>query len=284
MGLVAGINRVIALFLETLRQFGRGKAWLLLLLLSAIYWVILYAHYQFVSPIFFGPVTFWTRLIGESSTAAFTHYPTHLLVLPYFYGWAKLLLGLVIEGTVLGMVAVVFYNAFRGSGAPALSTGRVWRVWLHLVLAWAILNGLVVAMNLLLPELFGSLINRSPRRIAAFQLTVIPFVYAVLLSLFFTAIPAIAVYGDNVIRGIGRSLRSFAEHPIGMFVVAGIILIGPVAINFLTGQSETIVRDLRPDLVYWVLVAGLVIDIFANFFWMGTAVRILVSEESESTA
>jgi hypothetical protein len=48
----------------------------------------------------------------------------------------------------------------------------------------------------------------------------------------------------------------------------------------LTGRSGQIVQKFKPELVYWLLLAGLVVDILFFFFWMGTAVRFLVDEEA----
>ena len=34
-------------------------------------------------------------------------------------------------------------------------------------------------------------------------------------------------------------------------------------------------------MVLWILLAGLVVEMIANFFWMGTAVRFLIEDEME---
>jgi hypothetical protein len=41
----------------------------------------------------------------------------------------------------------------------------------------------------------------------------------------------------------------------------------------------TIIEKFRPELVYWVLLAGLAVNALASFLWMGTAVRFLIDEE-----
>ena len=45
------------------------------------------------------------------------------------------------------------------------------------------------------------------------------------------------------------------------------------------GRPVTIIEKFRPELVYWVLLAGLGFNLIASFFWMGTAVRFLIEEE-----
>jgi hypothetical protein len=57
---------------------------------------------------------------------------------------------------------------------------------------------------------------------------------------------------------------------------------GPYLLSRIAGRSEQIVWNFRPELVYWVMLAGLVVELVANFFWMGTAVRFLLEHDRES--
>ena len=50
-------------------------------------------------------------------------------------------------------------------------------------------------------------------------------------------------------------------------------------ISAIMGRSEYIIERFRPEMVYWLLIVGLVVDMLANFFWIGTATRFLLDEE-----
>lgn len=277
MGIVSGINRFIRLWIDTLKQVGAGKIWLALIALFGINWLVLYAHYDFLSPLFYNVVTAWTSLFGEQPAGGFTHYPGHFLLLPYFFGWAKTLVSVLIEGIVLGLVAMLFYRRYLdadGEGAGRFTGGLM----LKLVGAWLIFNVLVLAAGQLLPSLFEPFLAGSPRRQAAFSYGLMPLVFVVLLTLFLYVIPSLIVFRDSLFGAFGRSLRIFMRNPFTSFFLALLILILPLAFSLLN-SPETIVSKFNPELVYWMLLGGLVADLLANYFWMGTTTRLLVSEE-----
>lgn len=278
MNTVRAINRFISLFLDIFGQFGRYRIWLLLLAYFLLDWLVLFAHYDFVSPLFYGPVNIWTGLFGTQRATGFSHYPGHFLMLPYYYEWARFFVGVIIEGVMLGAVALMFFNGFM-KAEDRLSFRVILSSWLHLLLGWLLLNGLMLAFSLTLPEWFSSLLTGSPRRMMVFRFGFMPAVYVAVLSLFFFVIPSIAVFGENVIQAVKRSVSIFFRNPFTCICLALIILAGPLLISIVTGRPDIIVEKFKPELVYWVLLAGLVIDIFVNFFWMGAAVRFLIDEE-----
>jgi hypothetical protein len=53
----------------------------------------------------------------------------------------------------------------------------------------------------------------------------------------------------------------------------------PIFIAIITSRSAEIVEKFVPGMVYWLLLTGLATDILFYFFWMGTAVRLLIDEE-----
>ncbi|MDH4157989.1 MAG: hypothetical protein OEW00_12015, partial [candidate division Zixibacteria bacterium] len=102
MRVMGEINLFIGLAVDTLKQFGRGKIWLILFLYFLIDWLVLYAHYDFASPVFYTLISVWTGLVDSQRAAGFTHYPDQFLLMPYYFGWAKLLVGALVEGAFLG--------------------------------------------------------------------------------------------------------------------------------------------------------------------------------------
>jgi len=286
MGFVAWLNRLIDLVLGTFKQFGRGRVWLVLLVWSLVGWLLLLAHYHFTSPIFYGPISTWSSVFPEQAAIGFTHYPGHFLLLPYFFGWAKLAVGLVLEGAVLGAAALTFYRAYvdRDDRLELVSSestviATVLRSWVHLVVSWVILNGLIVLFNLVVPDLVDPLVQYSPRRQMVFDYVMLPGVYTLFLALFFFAIPSIVIYSENVFLALKRSLGIFFRNPFTCLVMALVVMFIPVVMAKMTDNTALIVTKFRPELVYWLLLVGLLVDMVANFFWMGLAVRFLIYEE-----
>lgn len=280
MSALENVNYFIGLFLSTFRQFGRARVWLILIGYFLLQWLVLFAHYQFYSPVFHGLISAWTSLVSGQLAMGFEHYPGQFLLMPYFAGWAKLAVGVVFEGAVLGAVALLLYDRItgyereEGEGRPTW-----WFNWSQATLAWVVLNGLVLAANLVLPELLSSFLHGSPRRILVFEIAILPATYLLFFVLLYYAIPYCVLYRVNAFRAIIESIRLTLTSPITTFFLALIILSGPIAVSVIAGKSDVIVDKFAPELVYWVLLAGLVVDIFVSFFWMGTSVRHLIEQE-----
>ena len=280
MSFVASINYFIALFVDSVRQFRQGRLWLLLLAYFLLQWLVLYSHYKFYSPVFYWFIEPWLGQFGEQSAMGFIHYPGHFLTLPYFFGWAKFFLAIPLEGALLGTMAVLFYENYIGHKNLGRSTGKqLLFLWLQLTLAWAVINGLVLLVNGFLPELLDPVLQQAPRRIFVFRFLVQPFVYVLILSMFFFAIPYIAIYRVNVIRGLIRSLGILRRNPFTCFFLAGTILFVPIVFSFVMQNHSVLVEKFRPELVYWVLLIGIGADLIVYYFWMGTATRFLVDRD-----
>ncbi len=282
MDFVVRLNRFIALFVDSLKQFGRGRLWLILLSYFLLNWLVLYAHYDFVSPLFYGVVKAWTELFGKQQAVGFTHYPGHFLLLPYFFGWAKFYLGLLVEGAVLGAIAVIFYDAFLDTPKEErIPLKSLFPLWIHLVLGWVLINGVVLLINIELPRLLEPWLAGSPRRIKVFEYLLLPGLYMFVLALWYYTIPRIAIYREKFHRAVAGSLRMFFRRPITTLFLAFFVSFIPIYLSVITSKTGEIVDKFKPELVYWLLLVGLVADMFFFFFWMGTSVRFLLEEEEE---
>lgn len=280
MNLVRSINRLIMLFFDTFRQLGRGRIWLVLGLFFLFNWLVLFAHYKAMSPVFYGPIKLWADFFGAREATGFFHYPGHFLILPILFDWAKLVVGLVLEGAVLGLVALMFFDSYLEVEKPESSPLKlVLSSWVQLILGWVLLNGLMLAATLILPQYLVDWLWGSPRRMMVFEFGIMPGIFTLMLAMLYFVIPSIAVYGDNVLEGLKRSLGIFIRNPITCLILAFAVILGQTLISVAAGRPVTIIEKFRPELVYWVLLAGLAVNALASFLWMGTAVRFLIDEE-----
>jgi len=278
VALLERINQFILLIIGTLRQFAQWRIWALLLPYYLLQWFVLYLLYSYPAGPLSGSVHGWSSLFGTERAAAFGHYPQHLLLLGEFSTWAKLLIGLVFEGLVLGLVASQFQRRFvGGQGLSAISRSLPWR-WLNLTLVWAVINGLMLAAGQYLPSLLAPVLD-GPRRLLAFSFVLMPLVFTAIFSVLFLAIPSVILFQDDALRAMVRSVRHFLRRPFTMFGLGIVILAVPILLGALASRPTGIVDSFKPELVYWILAGSLLAEMISAFFWMGMTVRYLSSEE-----
>lgn len=270
MNLLVGINQFLRLYLDTIRQLGRGRIWLVLVTYFGLQWLLLYAHYVHLQPSFYALMSNWAALFGSDLATAFSHYPQHFLLMGHFFGWAKLGIGLILEGVVLGLVARMFHQCFTGSvgGRSAV------KAWFDLILVWAVISGLMLLAGMYLPGWLDSLLN-SPRRLLAFQLGFLPLIQTLIMALLFAAIPLVTVKGMGGLKAIVGSVRLFWRRPFTFLGLAVSVLVGPILLGFMVSHPARIVDSFKPELIYWLLTASVAVEMIAYFLWMGTAVRFL---------
>lgn len=280
MTILSGINRLIGLFVSSLRMIFHGKIWLLLFLYTMINALVLYAHYDYTSPMFSPLIGLWARLFDSELTSYLGRYPGHFIVLPTMFGWAKFVVGFALEGLIMGLVARRFLIAYTRRDSQESSQFKpISAVLVQLVLGWLIINSLMVAVGVWLPDLVYPLIAYSPRRMALFSYLGLPILYVIITAIFLFLYPLISIYGLNVLAGIRNGLRLFKENFFTCIFLAALLTSGSILVSFVTGNPALIVEKFRPELVFWALMAGLLVEMVANFFWMSTTVRFLLDEE-----
>lgn len=279
MTLMRKLNQVIMLFVETFRQMGRGRIWALLLAYYILQALLLFAHYNFYSPVFYGLISAWSSVFGPVKAGAFSHYPTHFVTLPEIYGWAKIILAFLLEGLVLGTIAVAFAKIyFDDEDQRSVTLRNTLPLLPNLMAVWLIMNGLTMVAGLFLPQLFSPMLD-GPRRLMAFNLVILPAFYIVILTPLFYALPAVAVYRINFLQALGRSWHYFVRRPFTTFFLTAFVIALPALVSGLTLYSADIVRKFKPETVVWLLFTSLFIEMIAYFFWMSLTVRFMAEPE-----
>lgn len=74
-------------------------------------------------------------------------------------------------------------------------------------------------------------------------------------------------------------MRIFAGNPFTCFFLSLVVLAALISISIIVSRSAEIVEKFKPELVYWLLLAGLAADVLYYFFRMGTTVSLPVDEE-----
>lgn len=278
MRIVAGINRLVLIIMDTLRQLFTWRIWVVLVGYYALQWLVLYAHYQFMSPAFGWLSSITLSFQDPQRAVAFSHYPAHLILLPGVFGWAKLGLGVLLEGLVLGIVATEFSRKFAGPGRTP--GGSIINIWLNLAVVWIVINALAVALGEFVPSMLASKLY-SPKRIAAFTFVLMPALFTICTALFFYAIPIVVTTRKNAFVALGQAAGYCFRNPFTTLVLTVLVVTGPVLIAAITGAyATTIVEKFRPELIYWLMVVGIAVEMISAFFWIGFATR-LVTDSSD---
>lgn len=280
MSLIGRVNRLLESYVDTVREAGCLRVWVLLLSYGAVHAAILWSLGSYPTTVGYALVHAWLQLFRPEISNGFSHYPGHLLLLPYVFDWSRFAVGLLLEGGIMGGVAMAFYDRFVESRQDErLSWRLLWSSWGNLIAGWLVVNGLMLAAAALLPGWLETWLHGSPRRQLLVQFGVLPGFYVFVMAVFFFVIPIIAIYGENVFQAVSRSVGLFARHPFGCFLMAGSVLVLPLSILTVAGRSDIIVERFHPELIRYLLFAGIVAETAAGFLWMGLAVRFMLEEE-----
>lgn len=285
MTLLNNINHFITLFVQTLRMLGRIKILAIMLLYTLFLWLVLYVHNSFVDSPLQGLMLGWLNVLNafpdflypSGAVDFFKHYPGHYIALPETFGWTKYFVALVLEGLLLGTVALWFGRAFAGQKSLPEERSPL-SAWLQLIIYWLVLNIAFLAVYKLLPIPFEGMMYG--KRLLLFKWVLLPGVLAVILGLFYYAVPGIMIRGYSAFRALGYSVRLALRRPFTAFFLAVLILAGPIIVANINDPTQ-VVEKFRPELVYWLLVAGLFVELFAYFFWMGTSTRYVLDVGEE---
>lgn len=270
------LNQFIGIYLDLLRRLFTWPIWGLLLVNALLVYLILYIHVHALSPTWYGLMSAWTGLVSEDGSRMFFHYPGQFIQLNFFFSWAKQIYAILLESLFLGTAAALFMAVFNRERLPMMQALRqqVSR-WPHLMLAALILNGLFALIGYLLPTILAPWLVGYNRRLLAFQFGIMPLVYTILAALLFYMIPLVAGRGRTAWTAAWESIKTAARRPIASFFLAAIALAVPVLLAGIINRPDIIVTKFRPEATYLLLVAAIVVDLFANFVWIGTASRIL---------
>jgi hypothetical protein len=265
------ISLLLWSWIETTRNVGRGRLWgpfLAFWLAQAAMILILTQFYQ---PALAPVLVPFLRLLGGD---AILHYPVFYLALPSVFTVVALLLDLFIGAWTLGTAFLLFWQADRPAEPFRGAFRRAGKQYWRLVLARLPLVLLLVICLFWLPRF---LLAGSPdvpgSTIRAIRYGSI-LVGSVLEGLFLYASLGILVEGRGVGEALRRSFSLAGRIPLatlGAVLIPNLIQI-PVSAVF--RRSDVIVRNLRPEVIVWVLLIAAMLYAVSAFFAVGAGARL----------
>jgi len=270
------------LYGQTLRQTAKGALWIPLVIHGLLLLIVALMHYHIFSPVTGSVIRAWANLVNADYAGAFFHYPAHFGLMPYFFGQAQMLLNILVEAFLFGIVIDMFIALYRGQ-KPAFmqSVGNAFRRYLQLTLVWFVVIGVLYLLNShffdLVENVFGYSLRAAPRRQTAAEfglrgLTIL--IYAVCIFL----LPSIMAGGVSFRRRISRGFGTALRHP---FIAIGLVLI-PYLIGFIPSwalsHSDKIVSNFSPELVFYLILISIGLDVIINFILLGTVVKFFMDQ------
>jgi len=220
----------------------------------------------------------WIKLMGNAEAELFGHYPGLYLLLPLAFQWGKLVVGIIFEGLAAGLTVVLFANYFCRKLSKRWSLSDAFKAWPQLLIGWIIITGILFIVNWYLPGMASEFLHRSPRRAALFDIG-LKLLTVGLYSIFIYALPALIVLRQNILRAFVTSFGYFFKLPVFSFFLALIPYLMTLPVSYLTGNVEVIVTRFSPELMYYILISGIIIDLLINYWVTGAVTKFLIEEK-----
>jgi len=279
MGFIGRLNYFVELYLSVLKNIFKIRLWIPFTIYAILQFGVLVAFMYYVHPHVFPVLNPLVNLLGEQRADIFSHYPGLFLLLPSVVQWGKLLVGIIFEGLAAGLTSVLFLRIYSASHESAASVKIAFSRWLHLLGVWVSITAILLLVNWSLPSLLSDYLVGNPRRLMAFE-AMMRLLTVSIYAVFIYAVPSVIVFRDNLLKALGNSLRFFIHNPVFSFFLALIPYLLTLPTSYITDNVSTIVTGFNPELVFFILLAAIVIDLIVNFLVTGTVVKFLVDESS----
>jgi hypothetical protein len=278
LGFIAKLNWLIEIFYETLKKVFRIRLCWPFLAYAVIQFALLTVLAFYNNPTVHAVLSPMISIFAGEKAELLSHYPGLYLLLPTVFQWGKLLLGTLFEGLAAGWTALLFWKLFASpeQSRPAKSA---FSKWPQLLVVWTIITGFLIFANWLLPQPFAGLLEGSPRRIALFEL-LLRLATVFLYSIFIYAVPALVIFNRGIWEAFKTSFSYFMKYPILSCFLTLIPYLISMPTTYLASKSDVVVGKFNPELVFYILTAGLIADFFVNIITTGAVVKFLADEAS----
>ncbi|MCA9729993.1 MAG: hypothetical protein KC729_20075, partial [Candidatus Eisenbacteria bacterium] len=268
--MLSQINLALWAWLESFRDFRRGRVWVPFVLLGFVQLAVVLLLTQFYRPVvsaFLVPLV--RLLVGPTAL----HYPQFYMALPSAFGRLNPFLDWLVGSFILGAAALVLWHTALGLGQRGTWSVAARRylslLGVRLPLLALLLGVAWVLPTLILPDA-GELRGNSLRMFRYGT-----FVFGVLLEMLFVYAPVVlllepASVGPALLRGF----RMVGKVPLATALVVGGPNLFQLPISWALRRSDTVVQSLNPELVIAMLAGAVVLYVGINYFILASVVRI----------
>ncbi len=216
------------------------------------------------------------RVAGEEAL----RYPNPFRLMPALYAQADVVLGALLGSIMIGAATALFAAYFRGVRTdPAAAFGLARRRAGALVLVNLPFNLLVVALS------FGLewwVAQRGSGVMVRRLATLVILGGSVLLqALFFYLTAVVVLEGKGVLASLAALPRTWARGFWAALLLGALLLLPLLPIQFLSGRSGLLVDRGTPELVGWLVVAQVIVELLLWFLLAGSATLVYLSAVAE---
>jgi hypothetical protein len=217
------------------------------------------------------------NLIREGAGDYFAHYPGLYILLPSVFQYGKFALAFIIEGLVIGLTVLLILRNFKPESGSDYSLSIGFKNWPRLFIVSGVIACILLIFNQYFPAFFAEYLRGSPRRLMMFDMAVRLATIGI-YAVFLYAVPSVIVYRQGIMKSIKTSLSIFLKYPIFTFFLSFVPYMISLPISYAASKSNLIVSKFTPELVHYLLLGGVVVDLAINFFLAGTITKFLIDE------
>ncbi len=277
MNFIEKLNRFVGLYLTAFGTTIKGGAWLPFLIYTGLQMSALIFVVNYTNPFIYPLLSPLIVLIAGENASLFDHYPTLYLLLPFVYQWFKIAIGIIFEGLAAGLTIVLILRILAPTQHAGLKLAAAYKKWPQLLLVWTIITAILWSIDTYLPPIFAEQLADAPRRQMAFNI-ILRLLTVGIYSILMYAIPALIVRNAGFLKSFRISIKLFIKYPIFSFFLAFIPILMTLPASYGAANADIIVQKFSPELVFYIIFAGLFVEFIANYLLMATLVKFMVDE------
>jgi hypothetical protein len=284
MGQVVQWSEYWYLYGRSIRQMGRPVLWLPILIKAFLALILALMHFYIFSPLTGPVISAWAKLFNPEFAQSLFHYPGHFTLFPYFFGNSRLIINILTEALLYSVMIDMLISVYRGEKPAFLRSFKAAAArYIRLTVVWAILLAILYIVNLyffdFIEKVIGYSLQDAPRRqimARAVLIGITILIYAPCIFLLPSLMSDKTSFGQAMRRGFSIAI----QHP---FISIGLVLI-PFVIGFipswLSSESVKIVTNFSPELVFYLILISIGVDVVADFILLGTTVKFFMDQTS----
>jgi len=207
------------------------------------------------------------------------HYPTFFLTLPYVFSRVSLVLSIV-TSIAVAVATIMFAGVFRGQDwrAPWRTS---WKRYPALIVTTALLAVLLYLVSKamgLVPvhaQATSTLARWGTRAVMVFAFVIIQ-----TFLIYTTA--WIVLRGASAVASVGRSIRVAWNTFLTTLILVTVPVLLVFPLDYATGRTDWMIGKFRPELVTWILMVEILVELVLGFILVGATTRIFIYQVEET--
>jgi len=240
--------------------------------------VLMSLTFFFVPPISTVMVPVTAAVGGEKAL----HFPMHFILLPHTYHLLYLPLVVIVGFCLFGWAVSMMLDYYEHIGVAVPDGGRRRSPAFRSMLSLVVVGVVYVTVISVLQLLFGAIASKIGN-IWASRLASLVGVAAIVCAqaLLVYAPFHVVAHAENAVAAIVHSIRSGRRRfGVTVLILATVVIIH-WPIDALLRHPDKVVLKFRPELVFFLLAAGIVVEMFTSYFLFASTTSLATGGRKE---